>query len=651
MGLRTIASPIVGLAWLAALLGVAPSWAQDNLPLETIITEAAAGVAQRFPKVQGEVVKVEGERLYLSIGAREQLLEGVQLSVFREGEELKQPSTGVSLGRVEQELGVVQVERVAERYAIGRLLTPTSGVRQGDKVRITSGQIPLGVFPVANLMERDVPRGPLTTQLQNALEATERFRIVPANRILLWSFEQGTPIERGLSPELLLRLSQELHFDYAVVPLVKDVNGKAALEIRLLSPGQQRLIAMSSAYLSDTALKQAAAAPAPKTAPAPLLPAPTAPQVATAPAASSARPLFKPSQPDRVQPTPVEWNLTEALTELRKIPALLYGMDGGDVDGDGTEEIVVATESEILLYRLEGEQLLLLGTHKVRRSGKLLSVQLLRLGTRPSIGVVVNWQKPDAGELDTFILTLQSQSLEVWQERISDILLAVDTDGDGAKETLWGQPFNERSFFSPGIVHAYTTTAGVLQTAERVAVPGVFRATGAALAQLRPDSPRSLVMIDKRRQLRVFNGASQVWLSRESVGGSYTSAELKFTYTRDPSLQSFFFEPIPAVADVDGDGIDEVLVPRNDAKLSFAPNLNQYSGGDLLLLQPEAFGFKVSAVSPQFDGAISGVAILRGQHPGVLVAVSKPKGPLGGFFKTSGETTLFLSRFQSTAVQ
>jgi hypothetical protein len=356
--------------------------------------------------------------------------------------------------------------------------------------------------------------------------------------------------------------------------------------------------------------------------------------------------LFKARQPERAQPASLEWNLSEALTELRKLPAVIYGMDGGDIDGDGKAEVVVAIAEEILLYQLEGEQLVLRDTFRIKQAGKVLAVQLLRFGPQPTIGVIVNRQASQA-DPDGFVLLVRNQRLVLWQEHISDILLAVDTDGDGVNDSVWGQPFDSRHFFTASAAVQYRISDAGFQPGEHLALPGAFRATGAALAQLRPDGPRNLVFIDSRRQLRVFSGGDQIWRSRESVGGSYTYAELEHIMSRDPMVEQFFFQPIPAAVDVDGDGLEEVLVARNDSRLGFIPNLSQFSGGDIVVLRADNFGFNFSSITPQFDGVVSGIAVVRGETPGVLVAVSRAKG----LFSNKGETSLFFSRFQPVGVQ
>ena len=76
-------------------------------------------------------------------------------------------------------------------------------------------------------------------------------------------------------------------------------------------------------------------------------------------------------------------------------------------------------------------------------------------------------------------------------------------------------------------------------------------------------------------------------------------AALEIRYSpRVADRAQFDFEAIPAVADFDGDGVDEVLVPQNQSRLGVVPNLNLYSGGRVVLMRQTPQGFALSPVSP-----------------------------------------------------
>ena len=232
---------------LATPFGAA--WSQPDV---ASLSDVAEQLARHFPKVTGEVVKVEDDDIYLGVGARDGIMPELQLTLFRPRQVVPETGAGQPVNRVEEAIGHVTVETVFEHYALARLLAiPGTEARLGDKVRITSGPIALGVLPVIDKTARAALRGSLTTALESALQVNERFDVVTANRIVLWSLEHGSPLENGLSPDLLLQMAEALRFKYAVVGMVKEVGGEAVLDVALLSPELQRLVAAGSAFLTS----------------------------------------------------------------------------------------------------------------------------------------------------------------------------------------------------------------------------------------------------------------------------------------------------------------------------------------------------------------------------------------------------------------
>ena len=125
---------------LVALLD-APALAQSppstSGQAPTPITSLVAQVTALFPKVEGDVLKVEGTQVTLSIGQRDGVVAGVELMVIHEGDELKHPKTGEVLGKKEEMVGRVRVEDVAEAYSVARVTASKgSGIGPGDRARV-----------------------------------------------------------------------------------------------------------------------------------------------------------------------------------------------------------------------------------------------------------------------------------------------------------------------------------------------------------------------------------------------------------------------------------------------------------------------------------------------------------------------------------
>jgi Flagellar assembly protein T, C-terminal domain len=247
--------------WCLLWLGMVFEWphgvlAQETRSLEAILAGVATELAQRFPAVSGEVVKVEGEQLYLSLGARDHIVEGVQLTLVREGEVLKRSTSGEALGRLEEELGIVTVAQVFENYAIATVtqLKSKEPVRSGDKVRITAGRISLGILPVVVQTRQPVPADEMAGILQQVLEGTGRFRVVSRDQVSIWLLKRGALAAGVVPPELLPELAQALQLSYVLMPLVRDLRGTTILETLLLIPAQpQTPLATASAILPAAA--------------------------------------------------------------------------------------------------------------------------------------------------------------------------------------------------------------------------------------------------------------------------------------------------------------------------------------------------------------------------------------------------------------
>jgi hypothetical protein len=103
---------------------------------------------------------------------------------------------------------------------------------------------------------------------------------------------------------------------------------------------------------------------------------------------------------------------------------------------------------------------------------------------------------------------------------------------------------------------------------------------------------------------------------------------------------SYFMEPWMAVADLNGDGRQDVIVPRNLRSAGgVLPNVNLFSGGDVVVLSHTDFGYTLTAITPQFDGVVSGVAILRHRgYPAFVMAVAQ------GTWTGGGNSLLLISR-------
>jgi hypothetical protein len=610
---------LTGLLWAIALSGEALAQGQLSRSLERLAVE----ITELFPKVEGDVVKVQGGDVFISIGATDNIREGMELSLVRKGEEFKHPLTGVVLGRFEEDLGTLVIRQVSENYSSGtvRLAKPNVTIRPGDRVRITKGKIPVAILPLQGTPPEWLAREDVLERFRSALEKTGRLQVTAADNVRVYLTEKGVNPDEALSPEVLRRLAEDLRASYGILPRTRQVSNQTVFEVSLMGLAHQRTLMSSSAILTE---------------PEPVVRAPE----------PAGRPQVRPGvfREARKAPTGYRLDLStldlgKTMKELISLPYLVTSMDVCDIVGDGSEDVIVTDGKKVLVYQLQGEQVEFVDEYTPGVASRLFSVQCAELDKNPGQEIIVNQYINNS--LDGAILTYRNGRLQALQEHIDVMLVAVDTDGDGVNDTVWGAPYDLTDFFSVGRATQYSFDGGRLRRQERVEVPKVFRATGVALADLSGDGRRDLVLIDESRQLRVYRGQQELYRTGDRVGGGYAVVEVMREATARVLRPFYYFlEPWMAVADLDGDGRQDVIVPRNARTLgNVLANVNIYSGGDVVVLSQKDFGYSLTAITPQFDGVVSGVAILRQRsYPAFVIAVAQ------GTITGSGNSLLLLSR-------
>ncbi len=83
---------------------------------------------------QGQIVSARGQHIFINAGVDAGIQVGDVLNVSAVAEELVDPESGVTLGKVENQLGRIEIKSVQEKFAIAALLDPFKPQR-GDIIR------------------------------------------------------------------------------------------------------------------------------------------------------------------------------------------------------------------------------------------------------------------------------------------------------------------------------------------------------------------------------------------------------------------------------------------------------------------------------------------------------------------------------------
>ena len=611
---------------LATILGsVSLPWAQppsrqapspSSAPLQAIVNQIVA----LFPRVSGEVLEVQGTAITLSVGKRDGVVPGLELSLFREGRELRHPKTGEILGKTEKALGRLRVSEVAETYAIGSV-EPGTDVAPGDVARISAGKQRVTIVPFVVGVRDNIVEAALA-EIVEGLSRSGRLQVAMGDQIGVWASQQGIKPEEFLEGKGLTESAQRFRVDHLLALHFRTVDRKPYVEARFFAPP-----ATSAMFTSATFIPPSVRALAPRDR-------------------FSSGGDRQPAQPKqrsllaRILGGELEAGSFSSgensipLKEIGRFGFPVLAMDVSVSPKDQVPRLVMTDGEKIWLYRVVERALEPEWTYDERFTtpGRIVSVQLADLDGDGVFEVVANRYHPDPQILLTsFILGTNNGKPVTLAKDSGQILWAVDAAGDGVKKTLWAQPFNGETFFKKGQASRMALKGGRLVTEAPVRVPSTFRATGAAMANIAGKESRALAFVDEYQRLRIAVDAQDAWRSSSPVGGgSYLKLELlKPGTTHRVSRSEFFnFEPVPVAVDLDGDGVEEIIVPQNHLE------------GHIGIVFRGPAGYRFQSVNSGFEGVITALGVIPGENPPSIIASVVR---FDSFLKTAGETQIIMT--------
>lgn len=100
------------------------------------IDRAVVYIADRLSQIpwQGRVVTVKEGVVYINAGSQAGITSGMKFAVYRQGESLIDPETGIELGAEKEKIGEISVIEAESRFSKAKILNSTKEIRRGDLV-------------------------------------------------------------------------------------------------------------------------------------------------------------------------------------------------------------------------------------------------------------------------------------------------------------------------------------------------------------------------------------------------------------------------------------------------------------------------------------------------------------------------------------
>jgi hypothetical protein len=611
-----IALGLLGTGWLAWAQPQERTSPQGAPPVAAPLTALVDDLVGLFPKVQGEVVEVRDATLTLAVGKKDGARRGLEVELYREGREIRHPKTGALLGKTEESLGRTSITDAQEAFS--RAPAPkASEIKPGDRFRVSSAKVNLVLLPLLGGVRESLVEVALQ-ELVERLSASGRFRVTMGDQINVFLAQEGIKAEDFLQGKGVKQATQRYRVENLLAIYFRRVQGKPFMDVRFFSQLDQDPV-INTAFFVPTTIRP---------------PAPggrfSAGGPANPPQAKSRSLLARLLGGDLDSGSYSSGESTIPLKLVARFTFPVLALDVAVPPKDKIPRLVVSDGDQIHMYRIVDQKFEPEWSKSVRSLGRVFSIQLADLDDDGALEVIGNRYGTKIG-LSSFILKVKDGKPEYAADNIADFLFAVDLRGDGVKRTLWTQRYSATDFFTQGQADQVILKDGKLVVEKPVRVPGGFRPMGAAFCNIMGKDTRSLAFVDQYNRLQIATEGEELWRSSTSVGGGYMEVEQQ--YGAGPSLRSSFYkiEPTPLAVDLDGDGIEELVVPQNLIR-----------EGLLAVVYKGPAGFRLQSVNTGFEGGITALGAFKTEddtQPTLIAAVVR----FNSILKTSGETQIIMT--------
>lgn len=337
--------------------------------------------------------------------------------------------------------------------------------------------------------------------------------------------------------------------------------------------------------------------------------------------------------PNFIEVTPEDSLHNSGLWRSQTFREGIVGMDVGDVDGDGRQEIVTASYGRVLVQRREGQALRTIASYNgtnmdrftwvaladTNRDGKdeIYVTKLLRrnnpkgnTSSRISYGRDVIWVPVSFG------LTMNGNKLQVLFKDEPYLLNAVNFPKRG--KVLLGQqpgenvPHSLTVQSSPTLqpeIYEMQLKGGRLVTSGRASLPKKCNVFNFAVADINNDKSDEYMVVDQDNRFYVLDSnGSQLWKSRQRFAATSNGFSGKVTDISFNQIDYFFIPSPIVVMDLNRDNIPEIVVNRSPDYSRFLPSeLKFYESGEIVSFSWDQMGMVENWKTRELGGMVTSI--------------------------------------------
>jgi len=581
---------VFAILMLLITLLVSPAFAEKGLGPEefTSVDDLAYAIAAYFPKVQGGITAVQGDRLTLALGEKNGIMPGMELTLWREGREILHPTTKAVIGYAEDEVGIIEVVSVKDTTSIAVMKKKLKAPQAGDRARITPKKIGIGILPIRN----DKPE--IIQNLAGRLGEMGRFTVLGNEKVNAFLKDR-----KQRDTDLIKEMGSTYSLDAVVAVGIFPTDGKYLVTSRIFYTDNAKPLDTIVAVLNLTTKREAL---------------------------GDVRPFFAPIKAS-VEKTP-------------DLPVMARYFAIADLDGDNAAEYVFSDEKKIFIYRSEPLGWKEVWSEKVIQDEREMQqfhidVADINGNGKPEIFVTRMVNR----KVSSYVIEFQDGAFRRIAE-VPGFLRVIAYPGRG--NVLIGQDYSEEKFFA-GKPREYAWSGSTYAPGAEIDLPKGTDMYSFIYANF-GESRLLLISFNDDHRLVVYSGDTPLWKSEEK----YLTVETVLTKPltgfdaamgREPTALDKSFQTSATYVDKDrlvrisgrivavdlyGSGKDDLVVAKN-TKAKF---LGGYNGGEIEVLNWTGVRLEPRWNVKDLPGPVLDLQVSRTEKTGVEIhgLVSVPGG-------------------------
>jgi len=331
----------------------------------------------------------------------------------------------------------------------------------------------------------------------------------------------------------------------------------------------------------------------------------------------------------------------------------MKGIDIGDVDGDGKNELVVMDNNNLYVFKYDGDKLALFQKIETGYENNFLALDVADVNRNGHAEIIVTSVFED--NLRSFILEYEEGKFRKITDKAGWFFRVLDHPKEGP--ILLGQQMGGEGVTS-GPIYKFVWKKKSFEKGDKMPFPWGTKIFGLTMANIRNKETIDIVLLDDSDQLKIVSLDGKFsWTTGERFGQTENSYETKrkkddmFGFGGLTATKRIFIHGRIIVKDLHGDGLNEVIVNKNSAEMKLLEKGRSFTSGEFYGLVWDGKVLNIHWKTREINGYIADYQVKDidndGEEELVVAVVNSPggEGTLGLGKDAVKSNILFLKLF------